>query len=824
MRYKFFGLVFCVLFSACEVGDVEPVAATQQSYEVAVVKAAMNAPPNPNWTLADDLILAPLWKGDTEHGTLYTPLWRGSNAALEDLVYAPEDGDCSDIKGTVRIDWDKTNNTVHYLAKYRNIPVSPDIDRTEGVDFWFNPFHQRVQDFTDSGYRLWNIYARPDAPPTTMYYDGVTLELLGSEYDFPGGPPANSIPVDVPMFGLFSSDLMYPDDDGNLTYEWTMAYDHVGQEGGAVGDTLIGFVPLDLCQGNPVDPTAGQLRQYYTPWRQVNESPSWGDVLRSGLILDTTIEDGAVFFPNNDPPYVLSGVAFMGNTPALQGGIPNGMHFDLRASIRSTQPVLTAIDGGNGDSCQSFLSFPLVSGPNLCQGPPPNAAPGSDEPIELSRMLGDREEHLFYPNASPDKQHSTESHTSGGVDDPILRRWYDEGVYWSQEIEFPNRIGAAGDPVVGQGNFGIAADGTSADDTTALFNGLSLIAGQVTGNGRTCRSCHLPDHELGLPDLPLSDTLPLTDPLFTGVEADSGGEPLAPDLLDDLGLVFYRPVRFNPHLDPDDSRRDAFFWRKVPALVNTVFTFGALTDGRARSLIEASRGAAFSHTQNGDLRFDDLVDMDRLNNLSAFIEEQISQPELAALLDPQDPMYQTLVDDPFYTVNAVTQAQKRGQGVFKRNCLSCHNMPNVFSNVDHANGLPDAFPPKYGHSMDIGVAQRNFHNLEFRRLDPDTNTRVPVTIPLVAQDGTMVDWTITDDIGAAAATGRYEDLHRFKVPQLRNISQLAPYFHDNSAATLEEVVDYFTSDDYKQSADGKKHKIRMNQQQKDDLVEFLKIL
>jgi len=156
--------------------------------------------------------------------------------------------------------------------------------------------------------------------------------------------------------------------------------------------------------------------------------------------------------------------------------------------------------------------------------------------------------------------------------------------------------------------------------------------------------------------------------------------------------------------------------------------------------------------------------------------------------------------------------------------MSCHNMPNVFGNVDHAGGHPLDFPPRFGHTMDIGVAQRNLHGLEFRRFDPGTGTRVPVTVPLVAQDGTMVSWTVTDDIGSAAATGRFEDLHRFKVPQLRNISQLAPYFHDNSAATLEEVVDYFTSDDYNRSADGKQHRIHMNDAQKADLVAFLNIL
>jgi hypothetical protein len=53
---------------------------------------------------------------------------------------------------------------------------------------------------------------------------------------------------------------------------------------------------------------------------------------------------------------------------------------------------------------------------------------------------------------------------------------------------------------------------------------------------------------------------------------------------------------------------------------------------------------------------------------------------------------------------------------------------------------------------------------------------------------------------------------------------LGPYFHDDSAATLEEVVDYFDSDAYNNSADGAKNPIHLNATERANLVEFLKIL
>ena len=45
------------------------------------------------------------------------------------------------------------------------------------------------------------------------------------------------------------------------------------------------------------------------------------------------------------------------------------------------------------------------------------------------------------------------------------------------------------------------------------------------------------------------------------------------------------------------------------------------------------------------------------------------------------PLHQTLVHDPFYTVDMHTQAQKRGKKVFQQSCMTCHNTPNIFNNL-----------------------------------------------------------------------------------------------------------------------------------------------
>jgi hypothetical protein len=47
------------------------------------------------------------------------------------------------------------------------------------------------------------------------------------------------------------------------------------------------------------------------------------------------------------------------------------------------------------------------------------------------------------------------------------------------------------------------------------------------------------------------------------------------------------------------------------------------------------------------------------------------------------------------------------------------------------------------------------------------------------------------DPGQALITGSLDHLNFFDVPPLYGIAKTAPYFHDNSAATLEEMVRHY---------------------------------
>lgn len=54
--------------------------------------------------------------------------------------------------------------------------------------------------------------------------------------------------------------------------------------------------------------------------------------------------------------------------------------------------------------------------------------------------------------------------------------------------------------------------------------------------------------------------------------------------------------------------------------------------------------------------------------------------------------------------------------------------------------------------------------------------------------GARVPWPNQSDTGRKRVTGNDADAMMFKVPGLRNVAKTAPYFHDGSAATLEQAV------------------------------------
>ncbi|MEO8081291.1 MAG: cytochrome C [Caldimonas sp.] len=120
-------------------------------------------------------------------------------------------------------------------------------------------------------------------------------------------------------------------------------------------------------------------------------------------------------------------------------------------------------------------------------------------------------------------------------------------------------------------------------------------------------------------------------------------------------------------------------------------------------------------------------------------------------------------------------------------CTTCHNAPNA---GDHSVPLP----------LDIGLADASR-----RRADQPLYT---------LRNKTTGERLQTTDPGRALITGRWQDIGRFKGPTLRALAARAPYFHNAFAKDLQGVVDFYND----------RFDIGFTQQEKDDLVAFLKAL
>jgi len=124
---------------------------------------------------------------------------------------------------------------------------------------------------------------------------------------------------------------------------------------------------------------------------------------------------------------------------------------------------------------------------------------------------------------------------------------------------------------------------------------------------------------------------------------------------------------------------------------------------------------------------------------------------------------------------------------FSGTCTVCHDTPNA---GNHSISMP----------LNIGLTDET-------RRTPD--------LPLYSLRNNSTNELIrTTDPGRAMVTGKWADIGKFKGPILRGLAARAPYFHNGSAATLDEAVDFYDT----------RFHIGLTPREKADLVAFLKAL
>ncbi|HEY6556935.1 MAG TPA: cytochrome c peroxidase [Polyangiaceae bacterium] len=349
------------------------------------------------------------------------------------------------------------------------------------------------------------------------------------------------------------------------------------------------------------------------------------------------------------------------------------------------------------------------------------------------------------------------------------------------------------------------------------------------------------------PDDPLFHRLDADDPnaaTLTFEHLQKGLIRVTLPLPDNIDVV---DVAGNVITPPD---RRVSVWRGVPSVENTAYGAPFQSDGRLLDLEDQARAALEDHSEVAQVERGDL---ELIAGFERTVFSSDRARQVAELLKLGIP--DALIALPEDTL-ALTPEERRGRDVFVKACQACHGGGSTTKIVNRAvhdllfNELkPDGnvrwtpiFLPGLTFSIPVQTPQPNNefingayafqsyrgqigrmpqlfnasvdlprYRFRFYR-DPTRREKLmdlpPIPVPasddpydkfsavdefngLIAGPNLFPQWFTTDP-GRALITGNPLDFEGFDVPQLRGIAHTAPYFHDNSHATLEDSIDTYS--------------------------------
>jgi cytochrome c peroxidase len=336
------------------------------------------------------------------------------------------------------------------------------------------------------------------------------------------------------------------------------------------------------------------------------------------------------------------------------------------------------------------------------------------------------------------------------------------------------------------------------------------------GNGRTCLTCHSRKTGTVSPaDARARFKADPHDPLFLHDGSDDGKGHGVTRMLTEATILMKIALPPNVRLAHSDDR-SVIVRRGIPTTLNTPALDPVLMlDGRQPSLELQAQGAILDHAQApafpalGDLealRFFQQTDLGFFSSLEL---------KVRALGGPSP-----------HLPRGTTPSEKRGRRFFEDVppdpsagfkpglCAHCHSGTLMNQTNEFAPLFIQAPIPTATRFFNILVGFFNKGNQpvqDFIFSTPDGD--VPVSSP---------------DPGRALITGNINDLEAFKTSPLRGIRKTGPYFHDNSAKTLEDVAAHYTRFfAFVTDPDGpgpEKGFIQLTPQDEADIVAFMKLL
>lgn len=338
------------------------------------------------------------------------------------------------------------------------------------------------------------------------------------------------------------------------------------------------------------------------------------------------------------------------------------------------------------------------------------------------------------------------------------------------------------------------------------------------GNGRTCETCHPSGEDK-------SGTLNPAQ-VESRFYYNRNNALFRHDAADVIGGTTFNRIRTHATLLVDmalpenvrisgSSARNVVVARGIPTTMNTPALDAVLMyDGRAPNLQEQARGAILGHAQSTN------VTSTQLDAIAEFQQKLFNRTNLKYFV-----RYGSTLKMPLGS----SESEKRGRRFFIADGLTdpddvgenpaaicgwCHSgdFLNGTSAFMAANIAP--FPITEGHRfLSVLVSELNTignprYNFEFTNPDGSVTT---VNSP---------------DPGRALITGVPQMANWFKINTLWGVKFTAPYFHDNSAKTLQTMMDHYDTALFIMSTNNprKPPVIDLTEEQKADIIAYLKLL
>jgi cytochrome c peroxidase len=336
-------------------------------------------------------------------------------------------------------------------------------------------------------------------------------------------------------------------------------------------------------------------------------------------------------------------------------------------------------------------------------------------------------------------------------------------------------------------------------------------------NGRSCADCHMPFDSLQLSPAGAEARFQLlqrrrhyfpnaVDPLFLPIDADdfriNGQNATDFSNLRQNGLIritmpLPAKVRLvDPLTNAPSAETTIDIWRAVPSVFNVRLTGpdnlnpwprgpnasgGFQLDARVGTLAEQAHGAFMNHAQAQAEPTAGLLD-----DLAALEQVLFSSARVRQLSDAVRSGASSLPDiDP-----PLDALQAQGKVTFIRSCAQCHGGPGMstpqppvvrFHDISTQCPRPvdTVSPPRFLFTPCPDRLARNARTYEITQINGTVARRVS------SDPGRAL---LTGFVGGPAAA---DDWNKLDMPGLRGIAHTAPYFHNNSAATLEDVADHY---------------------------------